>query len=163
MMHKSSILGHVCAEGTLGIVVTSFTFCISMASNFLVKVAILDLKVIILFHMMLSSSSGCTIDSSGIKGSISLPIPGFFRYCVKTLNSLFKAFLTKLSPTHHLDILLAINRESLMKISNNLVNIQTMIRDNMEKFFVSFPYSGKRFIRFFRKVLDSPHECISAS
>ena len=50
-----------------------------------------------------------------------------------------------------------------MKISNNLANIQTMMRNSMEKFFVSFPYSGKRFAWFFRKVLDSPHECINAS
>ena len=90
--------------------------------------------------------------SSGIKGSTSLPISGIFRYCVKTLHSLFRA----------LDILLAIKRESLMKISNNLVKIQTMMRDSMEKFFVSFPYNGKRFVQFFRKVLDSPHEYVSA-
>ena len=113
--------------------------------------------------MMFSSSSGRTMHSSGIKGSISLLILGIFRYCIKTLHILFKAFLIKLSPTHYLDILIAIKRESLMKISNNLANILTMIRNSMEKFFVSFPYSGKRFARFFRKVLDSSHECISAS
>ena len=41
MMHKSSLLGLVGAEGTLGIMVTSFTFYIPMASNFLIKEAIL--------------------------------------------------------------------------------------------------------------------------
>ena len=113
--------------------------------------------------MMFSSSSGRNMHSSGIKGSISLLILGIFRYCIKTLHNLFKAFLIELSPIHHLDILLVIKRESLMKISNNLANIQTMMMNIMEKFFGSFPYNGKRFTRFFRKVLDSPHECISAS
>ena len=75
--------------------------------------------------------------SNGIKGSSSLPIPGIFRYCIKTLHNHFRVFLIELSSTHHLDILLAIKRESLMKISNNLANIQIVIRNNMEKFFVS--------------------------
>ena len=110
--------------------------------------------------MMLSSSNGHTMHSSGIKGSISLPILGIFYYCVKTLHNLFRAFLIELSPTHHLDTFLAIKKESFMKINNNLVNIQTMMRDSMEKFFVSFPYNGKRFTQFFIKVLDSPHECV---
>ena len=101
--------------------------------------------------MMFSSSSGCTMHSSGIKGSISLLILGIFRYCVKTLHDLFRAFLIELSPTHNLDILLGIKRGSLMKISNNLVNIQTMLRDSMEKFFVSFHIVAKDSLDFSEK------------
>ena len=41
-----------------------------------------------------------------------------------------------------------------MKISTNLSNIQTMMRDSMEEVLISFPYHNNRFTRFFRKVLD---------
>ena len=38
-----------------------------------------------------------------------------------------------------------------MKISTDLSNIQTMMRDSMEEVLVSFPYYSKRFTRFLRK------------
>ena len=36
-----------------------------------------------------------------------------------------------------------------------------MMRDSIEEILISFPYNSKRFTRFFRKVLDCSHECVS--
>ena len=71
------------------------------------------------------------------------------------------AFLIEFPRTHHLDVLFVIQGQSLVKISNNLFNIQTMVRESVEEVLISFPYNSKRFTRFFRKVLDFLHECIS--
>ena len=98
---------------------------------------------------------------SSISGGISLPSSSIFCYCIKKLHSLPSAFLIEPPRTHHLDVLFVIQGKSLVKIWNNLSNIQTMMRESVEKVLISFPYNSKRFTRFFRKVLDCSHECIS--
>ena len=110
---------------------------------------------------MYSSPCRCTMHLSSIYGGVSLPSSSIFCYCIKKLNRLHSTFLIDISRTHHLDILFVIQGQSLVKICNNLSNIQTMMRESVEEVLISFPYNIKRFTRFFRKVLDCSHECIS--
>ena len=110
---------------------------------------------------MYSSPCGCTIHFYSIWGGVSLPSSSILCYFIKKLHGLPSTFLIEFPRTHNLDVLFVIQGQSLVKICTNLSNIQTMMRKSMEEVLISFPYNSKRFTRFFRKVLDCSHECIS--